>query len=162
MSSALFIGRFQPLHKGHLVTIKEVMKKHRKLTITIAATNKLNSDNPFTFKERAEMVRLCFGNKVKIIGIHDMEHDRHWTNYLLKKEKFDVVVTGNPWVKGLFHKLKKIESPRFVNPEKYSGIKIREKIYHGRQWKDLVPTKVAKYLEKIDGVNRIRLLSHVG
>ncbi len=161
MKTALFIARLQPLHKGHMAVIKTTMKKY-KLIIAIAATNKLNSDNPFTFKERAEMIRLCFGDKVKIVGIHDMEYDKHWTNYLVKNEKFDVVISGNPWIKRLFHKLKKIESPKFVNPKKYSGIKIRERIYHGKTWKDLVPPKIAKYMEKIDGINRIKLLSNVG
>lgn len=162
MSTALFIGRFQPLHKGHMEAIRSTMKKHKKLIIAIAATNKLNWENPFTFKERADMIHLCFGDKIKIIGIHDMDNDKHWANYLVKREKFDVVVTGSPWVKKCFHKLKRIESPKFVNSDKYSGIKIREKINHGKQWKEAVPSKIVKYIEKIDGINRIKLLSNVG
>ena len=66
MLRAFYVGRFQPLHKGHLEAIKYVMDRSDELVIVIGSANishRLN--NPFTAGERLRMVRASL-DKLKI------------------------------------------------------------------------------------------------
>ena len=54
---ALFIGRFQPFHIGHLKVILEASKKYKKIIIGIGSSQYCNTiDNPFTYEERKLMI----------------------------------------------------------------------------------------------------------
>ena len=57
MKTALFIGRFQPFHIGHLKVIKWILKKYDKVIIVIGTSQESNTDkNPFSIEERKEMI----------------------------------------------------------------------------------------------------------
>ncbi|MDI6807172.1 MAG: nicotinamide-nucleotide adenylyltransferase [Candidatus Aenigmarchaeota archaeon] len=156
---ALFIGRFQPFHKGHLYVIKKVMKEFDEVVIGIGSVNKKDVYNPFSYEERKEMIRRV-GIKSKIFGVEDVGDDEKWAQLVLKKAKFDVVITGSGWVKRCFKSIKKIINADLLNPEKYNGTKIREKILKSKNWEDLVPTEIVKYMKEIDGEERIKRLMH--
>ena len=152
---SLFILRAQPLHKGHLHAIKKAEKKFE-LIIGIGSSNIKNTpENPFSFRERKEMLRLA-GVKCKIVPIPDFYNCEKWTDYVLNKIDFDLVISGNDWVKECFKRKKKVINPDFFKPEKYKASLIREKIAKGEKWEHLVPRKVADYIKKIDGEERIR------
>ena len=54
---AVFIGRFQPFHKGHLHNITQALKVSRKLLINIGSSfNVPNIKNPFSFEQRKQMI----------------------------------------------------------------------------------------------------------
>ena len=70
----VYIGRFQPFHNGHLNTIKEALTKCDKLLIVIGSTNKKDSRNPFTYKQRADMILNTIPNdKIIIMGLPDRD-----------------------------------------------------------------------------------------
>lgn len=151
----LFILRAQPLHKGHLYAIKKAAKKF-KVIIGIGSSNVKNTfENPFSFKERKEMLRLA-GIKQKIVPIPDVGNCEKWTNKILKRIDFDLVISGNEWVKECFEGKKRVLKPEFLEPEKYKATRIREKIGKGEKWEHLVPKNVACYIKKIKGEERIR------
>ena len=55
---ALFIGRFQPFHKGHLKVIKDIIKKDYRVIIGIGSSQYSHTvDNPFTSDERKKMIQ---------------------------------------------------------------------------------------------------------
>jgi len=57
MSKALFIGRFQPLHKGHLNVIEQIRRDGYKPIIGIGSPYApASSANPFSLDERKEMI----------------------------------------------------------------------------------------------------------
>ena len=59
MTTALFIGRFQPMHNGHIYVIKEILKEHSKIIISIGSANKSHENlNPLTLEERKEMINI--------------------------------------------------------------------------------------------------------
>jgi len=157
-TKALFIGRFQPLHKGHLHAIKFILSKFDEVIIVIGSTNKKNTfENPFSFKERKYMLQES-GLKFEIIGINDIINDIEWVNSIVKKIKFDVVVTGNEWTKRCFsfQRYKVIEL-NLLEPEKYNSTNIRKKILNDDDtWKELVPQGTLKVLEKINIKERLR------
>lgn len=59
---AVFIGRFQPLHNGHLENIQNALKIADKVLILVgSAFAARNIRNPFTFEERKRMILNSFG-----------------------------------------------------------------------------------------------------
>lgn len=57
---AVFIGRFQPFHSGHMRVVQEGLAQAEKLILLIgSAWQPRNTRNPWTHQEREEMVRAC-------------------------------------------------------------------------------------------------------
>jgi len=55
---ALFIGRFQPFHKGHAEQIRLIFKKYEEIIIGIGSAQRSHTiKNPFTAAERAAMIK---------------------------------------------------------------------------------------------------------
>ena len=62
----VFIGRFQPAHKAHIETIRKGLELSNRVIILIGSANQPRTfDNPWTWKERAEMIGECFTIKDK-------------------------------------------------------------------------------------------------
>ncbi|MFT6836049.1 MAG: bifunctional NMN adenylyltransferase/nudix hydrolase, partial [Francisellaceae bacterium] len=56
-NASVFIGRFQPFHKGHLHNIKSALEISEKLILIIGSASRARSiKNPFTFDERKSMI----------------------------------------------------------------------------------------------------------
>ncbi len=162
--TALFIGRFQPFHTGHLAAIKWILKKEGRIFIVIGSNHSFSTkENPFYFKERKEMIEgtlLKEGIKnFKIFGVRDYNNDVLWAKKVLKttetKPQNAVVFTKNPWTRRCFKKIgvKVKLHPIFFN--KLSATKIRRKITVNKNWKNLVQKTVYDFVKKIDGEERI-------
>jgi len=65
MRKSLFIGRFQPLHKGHIKLIQTVIDEGKPVTIGLMDTE-IDNSNPYTIEERKKMFAVAFGDKVEI------------------------------------------------------------------------------------------------
>jgi len=58
---AIFIGRFQPFHKGHLKAIKWILERKNEILIVIRSIQEFSmEENPFSFNERKEMLERTF------------------------------------------------------------------------------------------------------
>lgn len=105
---ALVIGRFQPLHYGHLYLIKQALNIAESVTIGIGSANVRDTDNPFSPEEREYMLRKALkrekltGNVLKIVYLDDNPSDDVWLKETLGKVKPQVVVGNNGWVNGIF------------------------------------------------------------
>ncbi len=56
MKLALVIGRFQPLHNGHLSLIDEARKQADKTLVLIGSSRQLpDFKNPFSYEERLKL-----------------------------------------------------------------------------------------------------------
>ncbi|MFH0970944.1 MAG: adenylyltransferase/cytidyltransferase family protein, partial [Candidatus Micrarchaeota archaeon] len=77
MKTALVIGRFQPFHNGHLEAIRKMIKDNGKLLLVIGSAQESRTrKNPFSAKERMEMISACLGkgdllSNTKIIALDD-------------------------------------------------------------------------------------------
>src|SRR3989344_7272280 len=167
MPTVLYIGSFQPFHKGHLSVVKYLVGKfgEEKLIIAIAASNKSHEfRNPFTLEERKQMLENCLQKEKikigKILEVPDIPDDSSWTEDVKKAvgTHFDIVCTGSDWTASLF-KAPDIEivKPKFYkyNKQIVSASLIRDRIVHGKQWEHLVPEETTHFLKKIKGVDRI-------
>ena len=75
MTTALFIGRFQPFHKAHLQDIKAILKECDEVIIAIGSSQHSDTkDNPFSVAERIEMIdktiRILNGAIGRITSMH--------------------------------------------------------------------------------------------
>jgi len=79
---AVFIGRMQPLHNGHVRNIKKALEiADHVLVIAGSANQPRTPKNPFTADERAEMVYTIFGednDRVHVAGVEDYYPDALW------------------------------------------------------------------------------------
>ena len=69
---SVFIGRYQPLHDGHIELINKVLSEGKKVCIALRHT-KIDKDNPYSIEERQEMFKKVFGDKIKVIVVPDLE-----------------------------------------------------------------------------------------
>ena len=62
----IYIGRFQPLHLGHLQTIKFALEQTEQL-ILILGSDRLATDikNPWNSEERIKMIQSCLNAEKK-------------------------------------------------------------------------------------------------
>ncbi len=162
MTTALFIGRFQPFHLGHLLAIREILQRNDFVIIGIGSSKKSNTPtNPFTFKERKEMIEAALKEEgisnYKIVEIPDVNDDIIWAEQIKKSIKFDIAYTNNKWVKDCFEKIGAHTKKTKIYGA-YKAERVRELIANGQYWKDQVPTAVYEYVTKISGDKRIKKL----
>lgn len=155
MIRALFIGRFQPFHKGHLAVVKDILKKYDEIIIAIGSSNeRCTKENPFSYNERKAMIQKTLdGSNIrnyKIIPSPDLYNDVLWVNDIKKRaKKFDVIYSGNPWTIRCFRKHKyKVKKLRLIKG--ISSTKIREMMVKNKDWKRLVPKEVKDYISKVN------------
>jgi nicotinamide-nucleotide adenylyltransferase len=146
---ALFIGRFQPFHLGHLNVIEKISKQYEKIIIGIGSSQfRDNLNNPFSSEIRKKMIEKSLKTakiyNYKIILIPDINDPPNWVNHILSIfSDFDVVITNNSFTKKLFEQNNFIvKNSQLYKKEKYSGKEIRRRIKEGYKWKDLVPKDV--------------------
>jgi nicotinamide-nucleotide adenylyltransferase len=160
MKRGIFIGRFQPFHKGHLHVIDEMDKAKDLEEIIIGiGTAQIGhtSYNPFTSDEREKMIRKSVGLKKPyyVVKINDINDYPKWVSYVESLcPKFDVIYAGNTIVKELFEeKGYEVRSPR----ENYiCATEIRQLMLINGNWKDYVPKGTIDVIDDIDGVGRLR------
>lgn len=88
MRIAHYIGRFQPLHNGHLELIERAIEKYDLLHIIVGSANNPRRartlKNPFTGAERIAMIRSSLTSeqlkKVKFSEVADYPDDSDWIN----------------------------------------------------------------------------------
>jgi nicotinamide-nucleotide adenylyltransferase len=160
---ALFIGRFQPFHNGHLQLLLKLYKTYELIIIGIGSSQYSHTtENPFTLEERKTMISTTLQNNritnATIISIPDLHDPPNWVNHVTNlTPNFDVVITNNAFTKQLFQEQGYTVKPTpLINREQFSGRNIRKKIKNQKPWKSLVPLEVYNYIKKINGETRIR------
>lgn len=64
---AIFIGRFQPFHNGHLQNISKALSLAQNTLVLVGSANQPRTiKNPFTAAERCEMVKLATGYSTRV------------------------------------------------------------------------------------------------
>ncbi len=164
----LFVGRFQPIHLGHLKAIRDVLNEVDELVIVIgSAQYSHNVDDPFTAGERLVMVRGALEEvgvdcrQVWLVPVPDVHLHVMWVSALKGyTPKFDVVYSNEPLTRRLFMEDGyEVKSIRFHKRKVYSSTEIRERMLNGEGWEKLVPRSVVELIREIDGVNRLRDLA---
>ena len=163
MSRNLFIGRFQPFHKGQMMVIQGMNKVCDEVIIGIGSPQaKENFENPFTLEERREMISSALLDEdimdAVIVDCPDTDQDADWVDAVLNSAgDIDKVWTGNEDVAKLFQE-KGIEVQTIKEVPGINGTGIREAMKNGTDWKDWVPGSVATVLKRINASERLKSL----
>lgn len=148
----LFIGRFQPFHLGHLDALQQISKKETRIIIAIgSAENKRSKTNPFTARQRYQMIEQALREKLKniiIIPVRDINNNNKWVRHIESLlPEFGNVYTGSSIVKRLFEKAGRHKVIPIHIRKKISGTEIRKRISEGKKWSHLVPKGVAMIIK---------------
>jgi len=105
--TALFIGRFQPFHLGHLDVLKQIQKKYDVIKIGIGSSQESETArNPWTASFRKEMIENSakkLDADIQVFEIPDINNDEKWVSHVQEiVGEFDVVYSGNDHVRELF------------------------------------------------------------
>ena len=166
----LMLGRFQPFHNGHLSLTKQILTECDELLIIIGSAqfNFIDKD-PFTAGERLLMIFQALKeaetdlSRCYVIPLANDENNARWHAYLRSMvPPFDVLYSGNEFVKYLVTSQDSsisVRSPIFSKKEEYNGTNIRHLMQVGKPWRHLVPPAVAKVIEEVKGIERIKVLA---
>jgi len=163
----LYIGRFQPIHLGHLHCIHDVLSKTSQVIIAIGSAQFSHTlHNPFTAGERVTMLRMALdeagvdASKYFLIPIRDLRIHDLWVPYLVSQTpRFEIVFSNEPVTSRLFKEAGfRVEPIQFYDRNQFSATEIRERIVNGSGWETLVPPSTSTYIKRIFGDERLREL----
>jgi bifunctional NMN adenylyltransferase/nudix hydrolase len=163
---AVVIGRFQPLHYGHIYNIDKGLEIAKKVLILVgSAYNSVSPKNPFTFEQRMKMINdyyfsSKYRDKIVIAPLADnLYEENQWItdvqDFVYEQETDDVVLIGHEKDKSSYY-LKAFPQWKFFEtgkwPVKDSSVdatKIRELYFEHdlRYVSGVVPTSVYSFLE---------------
>lgn len=167
--TSLFIGRFQPLHLGHLSAIVNAVRESDHLIIGIGSSDEnYRQVNPFTCAERIQMLQSALDEasvpreKYTLVPVPNINNFALWAQHVeLYVPPFEKIYTGSPVVNKLFEEYnKKLATPyqivQIQKEIKVSSTEVRERMLRNRKWDTLVPESVAALINKWQGVERLK------
>jgi nicotinamide-nucleotide adenylyltransferase len=164
---ALFIGRFQPFHQGHLLLLQRLATQYKEIIIGIGSSQYHDTpDNPFSEAERIQMISQSLDavgiHHYHIVSIPDIHDPPKWVGHVCSiVPDFDLIIANNPFTRKLFSaKGFLVKGTTYFDRKRYSGKEIRRRMINDEPWDDLVPKVVYGIICKIDGINRLKQISH--
>ncbi|MCK9186558.1 nicotinamide-nucleotide adenylyltransferase [Candidatus Gracilibacteria bacterium] len=167
MKVALFIGRFQPFHKGHLEVVKEILKENDSVIIAIgSAENSFLPENPMTASERFQIIDESLkeakisSEKYRIIPIRNINNYNLWVEHLNTYiPPYETVYTGSKIVKDCYAD-KKIKIKNLTRKLEISATKIREAMQENKEWEEYVPKACADLMKKWKIPERTKIIQN--
>lgn len=105
--TAVFLGRFQPFHIGHLSIVEKILESYPSLVLIIGSSEKSGTDeNPWSYQERLSIIVENLSeellSRVTIYPLADVPDDDIWCENLKKIIPHNnVLFTGNEWVRDI-------------------------------------------------------------
>ncbi|MDE1823177.1 MAG: nicotinamide-nucleotide adenylyltransferase [Candidatus Micrarchaeota archaeon] len=144
----LFIGRFQPFHKGHMYAIRFCLERCRNLVIGIGSSQESGTQiNPISSKDRIRILRSGLSGagidtgRIRFLEIPDFDDNEKWRNYIIHKEPgIGIVFSRNRLVGRIFkgHDIE-VMLPPWHERRRLIATRIRGMIKKGWHWQALVP-----------------------
>lgn len=177
---AVYIGRFQPFHNGHLNVVKQALSIADRVLILVGSSNSARTvRNPFTYEERREMIASSlisegFPIEFNVMPIEDcLYNDTSWKRKVHERvlhvcidrdiKPSEVCLIGYHKDSSSYY-LDKLPSYDYIeaenfDPEQWDGTKIREEIYRSRNsnWRVHVPESAFDYImgTSMSGLSRV-------
>lgn len=138
---AVFIGRFQPFHSGHLKVVQSGLEQADKLIILIgSAWQARNPRNPWTHIEREQMIRAC---------LSDTDNER-----LICLPLMDVPYNDERWVRNVQTTVSGLVTAHYTTPHKAARIAlIGHKKDHTGFYLSLFPQWQSIGVENFDSIS---------
>lgn len=152
----IFIGRFQPFHKGHMHALRQSMSLCRKLVIGIGSSQDKGTDtNPLSAADRVRVIRAALRGEgiepgsVRFLLIPDFDDNDRWFEFIMKSQPgIGIVFSNNGLVRRIFreHGIA-VAFTKWHNRRILQATRIRGRIKNGKSWKAAVPRGAIKVLE---------------
>jgi nicotinamide-nucleotide adenylyltransferase len=168
---ALYVGRFQLFHLGHLDVVKYIASQPDVDEIVFAIgssqfdyTNKSPkwpwANNPFTFDERKEMVQKSLEGEInKTYTMHpvpDYFNYPKWYQHIVDNlPKFEYLYTSDKKEKEFFENKGHIVRD-FPKVREFHAQILRERMYKGVEYKSALAKGTIEVIDKINGEERIK------
>ncbi len=166
--TALFLGRFQPLHHGHIYMLNKILKLYKKIKIGVGSSQLSGSEiNPFTFNERVNFITSALNKRginpqrFSIYPIPDIFNASEWVNHVTSiVGSFDTIFSNSDWVRQLFQNESYIVGEKIgIFKKKYNASNVRKLISKdNKNWTALVPKEVVNLIRDYNGIERLRIL----
>lgn len=167
---AVVIGRFQPVHSGHVALFEYAQTIAKNLIIVVGSANKPSSPkNPFPTAYKTLLLEyatshLIFSD-IHIVHVNDyMYNNQKWLSDVQEEvdhivpettTKEDVIVVGHKkdesgWYLNMFPQWNYKEFPNYIS---INATDIRENLYkglHNEKNKDVLPPKIYNYIAQMD------------
>ncbi len=164
---ALVVGRFQPLHKGHVALVTRALEDCQSVVVGIgSATAKPSLRNPFSAAERREMVAACFpadvaSGRLAILDVPDIHNPPRWAAHVLAiTGPVDRVFGNDDETLALFEMANlPVMRPGLVDRAKYEARAIRVQLAEDDPaWRKAVPAAIVPLLEQWAAGKRLRVM----
>lgn len=164
VTRVVFVGRFQPFHRGHLSVIVDLLEKFDQVLVVIGSADKFRTpENPFTVGERHAMVKATLddlgvaSDRFKVVPLPDIGDDAKWPKHLAAvcPPFTTVAITDNPKVAALFEKNTKKKVLKTKMKYRISATVVREAILQGEDLAKYLPAPVVAFLQKIGAARKI-------
>src|SRR5688572_12139206 len=101
LQAAVYIGRFQPLHDGHLALLRHALSLAPRCVVVIGSAFQARTPrNPFTWQERAEMVKLALPAadraRLHFLPMRDYYDEDRWVHAVRRGVEQLLVEAGEP------------------------------------------------------------------
>ncbi len=141
----IVLGRFQPLHNGHVILIEhalELAADEGKVIVAIgSASCQMEPRNPWTGEERKQMVE-AWNDQVEVVLIDDINDPPNWVEHATKIHGEGVLVTSDKQTAELYRESNwDVLEVELTNRENFEGWRIRQ---------------TAKMLSTVDDFDAIR------
>lgn len=123
----IFLGRYQPFHKGHIENIYQITNNNEiEPIIFVGSVNVIDDKNPLTFEQRKELIKIIYPGIKHILPLEDDINWDKWFENLENKLKSIAKKYKQPFDKKDFvfyiHKKEKDKCKfTFKNKEYYSN-----------------------------------------
>ncbi|MBI3267538.1 MAG: adenylyltransferase/cytidyltransferase family protein [Planctomycetes bacterium] len=170
---ALYIGRFQLFHIGHLDVLRQIDAAPDIDEILIALGSPQYdhrtkspeapwSVNPFTVEERLEMIAgALHGQLRKPYGIHPIPdfHDyERWHAHIVERLPAFVVLYSSDSRERAFFAARGTEARTFERRFSFHAGKLRERIREGAEYRSALPPATLAVLDRIGAADRMKEL----
>lgn len=149
----LVLGRFQPLHNGHVRMIKKASDKVDELVIGIGSSNKSRTyKNPFTFDEREFMIRASVEPDVRfsVVGIPDFGNNDKWIAWIDDNVDFDIFISNSKNELKIFKDYGFKTASVEMRKDDISSTKVRELMIDKKPIDRMVPPVVMKFINEMN------------
>lgn len=84
---AFIVGRFQPVHKGHVALIRRALELSENVVIFIGSAQEANTPkNPYDVGQRVEMIKACFEQEIQkrlvFMPLPDFATNTEWIKFI--------------------------------------------------------------------------------
>ena len=172
-NTSLYLGRFQPFHKGHLDAVHQIFSQFPEDTLLIAigsAEDSFLPENPLTAGERFEMILRVFSeegisrDRFLLCPVRNIHNYALWTHHVAQLlPPFSRVFSGSPLVRRLFEESGlPVETYSLQDHTGISATNIREKLKKGESVTEFLPAATLSFLQEKNIAHRILQIDQTG